>query len=352
MLGLGIGIDLGTTSVIAYLEGKGIVLSEPSVVAFRKDTGRIMALGSPAYKMIGREPDSITVIRPMKDGVVSDFTVTEKMLRYYIKKICENRIFKPNIIVCMPSSVTNLEKRTILDVITTAGAGKACLIEEPLAAALGAGLSITEPRGIMVVDMGGGTCDIAVITMGTVAISASVKAAGNALNESIIKYLKRERDIVIGELTAEDIKKKIGCASLRRDEVAYVAKGKHYISGMPVDFEVTSNEIYLAMRETINTILDGIHSVLESTPPELVSDIYDSGIMLTGGTAMLFGLTDAVEKSTGVKASVADDPVNCVINGIGSVIGDLDFLAENGYLFKSRQDITGEIEEGDRSHEL
>lgn len=341
MFGLNIGIDLGTTSVIVFLEGKGIILSEPSVVAFRTDTGRVMSVGSSAYEMVGRTPDSITVIRPLRDGVVSDFTVTEQMIRYYIQKICGNKIFKPNVIVCMPSTVTSLERRTILDVITASGAAKACLIEEPLAAAIGAGVDIAHPHGIMVVDIGGGTSDAAIITMGSIAISKSVKSAGNVLNEAIMRYCRRERDIIIGELTAEQIKKTIGCAYLRREEVAMVAKGKNYISRMPVNFEITSTETYLAMREHINTLIEGIKSVLEETPPELVADLLAEGILLTGGGAKLYGLDKAIEEETGIKTTVANDPINCVANGIGKVLKNLDILVDNGYLFKTREDITG-----------
>ncbi|MDD6808165.1 MAG: rod shape-determining protein [Oscillospiraceae bacterium] len=345
MLGINIGIDLGTTSVIACVEGKGIVLSEPSVVAFKNDTGKVIAMGKAAYKMIGRDPDSITVVRPMKDGVVSDFTVTEQMLRFYIKKICGNKIFKPNIIVSMPGTVTNLERRTILDVVTASGAGRACLIEEPLAAAIGSGIEISQPSGVMIIDMGGGTTDIAVITMGSMAIANSVKVAGNILNESIVRYLRRERDILVGELTAEQIKKQVGCAYLRQEEVVMVAKGKDYFTGMPIDFEITSTETYLAMREHINLILEAIRDVFEKTPPELVSDIIKEGIVLTGGTALLYGMDKIIAELTGVDVRVADDPLNCVANGIEKVLGDLFFLSENGYLFKSRQDISLAIEE-------
>ncbi|MBQ0135468.1 MAG: rod shape-determining protein [Oscillospiraceae bacterium] len=345
MLGINIGIDLGTTQVVACVEGKGIVLSEPSVVSYRKKTGKIMALGKPALRMVGREPDSVLVVRPMKDGVVSDFTVTEHMLRYFIKQICGNKIFKPNIIVSMPGTVTNLEKRTILDVITASGAGRACLMEEPLAAAIGAGIEINHPGGVMIVDLGGGTTDIAVITMGNMAVASSVKIAGNTLNDDIIRYCRRERDIIIGEQTAEEIKKSVGCAFLRREETATFAKGKDYFTGMPVDFEITSNEAYLAMREHIKLILEAIRDVFERTPPELVSDIIEEGIVLTGGTAQLFGLDKAISKMTKINTRVADDPENCVINGIGKVLGDTFFLEENGYLFKTRQDITGSLEE-------
>lgn len=352
MLGINVGIDLGTTSVIAYLEGKGIVLSEPSVVAYRTSNGKMLALGKAAYKMIGREPDSVTVIRPMKDGVVSDFTVTEQMLRYFIKKICGNKIFKPNIIVSMPGTVTNLERRTILDVITASGAGKACLLEEPVAAAIGAGIDISHPSGVMIIDMGGGTTDVAVITMGTMAIASSVKVAGNILNESIVKYCRRERDILVGELMAEEIKKQIGCAYMREEEIVMVAKGKDYFTGMPIDFEITSTEVYLAMRESINLMLNAVRKVFETTPPELVADIINEGIILTGGTAKLYGMDKVVSDLTGVDVRVADDPLNCVANGIGKVLGDLYFLEENGYLFKSRQDITGTEGDGQEDFDV
>lgn len=345
MLGINIGIDLGTTQVVACVEGKGIVLSEPSIVAYRKKSGKIMALGKPALRMLGKEPDSVLVVRPMKDGVVSDFTVTEHMLRYFIKQICGNKIFKPNIIVSMPGTVTNLEKRTILDVITASGAGRACLMEEPLAAAIGAGIEINHPSGVMIVDLGGGTTDIAVITMGNMAVASSVKVAGNALNEDIIRYCRRERDIIIGEQTAEEIKKSVGCAFLRKEETATFAKGKDYFTGMPIDFEITSNEAYLAMREHIKYLLESIRDVFERTPPELVSDIIEEGIVLTGGTAKLYGLDKAIKELTKINTHVADDPENCVIKGIGKVLGDTFFLEENGYLFKTRQDITGGLEE-------
>lgn len=346
MLGLNIGIDLGTTSVIIYVEGKGVVMTEPSAVAFRTETGKIMAVGGKAIDMVGRCPDSITVIKPMKDGVVSDFTVTEQMIRYYVQKICGNKIFKPNILVCMPSSVTSLEHRTILDVVTASGAGKACLIEEPLAAAIGAGIDISHPKGIMLVDIGGGTSDIAIITMGNIAIGKSLKSAGNILTESIMRYLSKERDVLVGELTAEEIKKTVGCAYLRKGEIAMLAKGKDYVTGMPVSFEVTSTEVYYAIKDHVKDLVEGIRDVLEQTPPDLVGDLLQEGIILTGGGALLHGLDEVIQKATGIKVRVAQDSINCVANGIGKVLKNLDYLADNGYLFKTRQDITG-VEEID-----
>lgn len=349
MLGLNIGIDLGTANVIVYQQGKGIVMSEPSIVAYKTGTGKVLAVGKKAYQMLGKEPDSIEVVRPMRDGVVSNFTVAEHMLRYFIKKICGNEIFKPNIIICMPGTVTNLERRTILDVITASGAGKACLLEEPIAAALGAGIKTLNPHGVMIVDLGGGTTDVAVITMSSMAVASSLKVAGNKLTDDIIRYCSWERNVLIGEQTAEEIKKTVGCAYQRSNELAMIAKGKDYITGMPMEFEITSNEAYFAMRPHILSILDSIVDVLEQTPPELSADIMEEGIVLTGGTALLYGMKEVVQERTGIKTRVADDPLNCVANGIGLCLADLNLLANNGYLFMSRQDISGvaNTEEGD-----
>ena len=341
MPGLNIGIDLGTTNVNVYQQGKGIVMSEPSVVAYRTTTGKMTAVGRTAYKMIGKEPPSIETIRPMKDGVVSDFSVTEQMLRYFIKKICGNEIFKPNIIISMPGTVTNLEKRTILDVITASGAGKACLLEEPLAAAIGAGIETSHPSCVMVVDLGGGTTDVAVITMGSMAVATSIKVAGNTLNDDIRRYCSRERNVLIGEQTAENIKKQIGCAFRRPEGVAMIAKGKDYVTGMPVEFEINSTEVYLCMRTHILNIVDSVMGVLERTPPELAGDIMEEGIILTGGTALLYGLCDIIEERTGIKTRVAENPMDCVVNGIGHCLDHLELLFNNGYLFQTREDISG-----------
>ena len=341
MLGTNIGIDLGTTSILIFVEGKGIVVSEPSAVAFDTDTGRLLAVGQKAADMIGRNPDSITVVKPMRSGVISDFTATKAIVRVLLYKVCKNMVFKPNIVVCMPSTVTNLEKRTILDLVTAAGAGRACLIEEPLAAALGAGLDIRRPMGTMVVDIGGGTADIAVVTMGSISISKSVKIAGNTLDEDIIRYLRRERNIVIGEKTAESIKKRIGCAYLRDTELAIHIKGKHYITGMPITDEVNTTEVYLAMREHLEAIAEGVRSVLEVTPPELAGDISETGILLTGGGALLDGMDKLIEKRTGVHVIIPDDPLECVALGTGYAIEHMDILENNGGIFKTREEITG-----------
>lgn len=340
MLGTNIGIDLGTTSVVVYMEGKGIVLTEPSAVAYDK-SGKIMGIGKKAYDMLGKNPDSIRVVKPLVNGVVSDFTATKHLLQYFISKVCKNMVFRPNVIVGVPSSVTGLEKRTILDIATAAGAAKACLIEEPLAAALGAGLESNRPKGIMIVDIGGGTTDIAVITMGCISISKSIKVAGNAFDEAIARQLRRERDIIIGEKTAEDIKKKIGSAVLRDVELGMTVKGKSYITNLPITFEISSTETFLAMRPQLEAILEAIRSVLEMTPPELASDIIDSGIILTGGGALLRNLDKMVSKKLGIKTRVATDAANCVAIGTGRAISHMDILSQNGYVFKARDEIGG-----------
>lgn len=341
MLGVNIGIDLGTTSIVIYIEGKGIVLAEPSVAAYDTVSGKLIAVGKKAYEMIGRNPDTIRIVKPMRHGVVSDFTATKHILRYFLSKICKNMVFKPNVVVCVPSMVTSLEKRTILDLITAAGAAKACLIEEPLAAALGAGLKSDRPMGAMVVDIGGGTTDVAVITMGCISVSDSVKIAGNAFDEAIMRQIRRERDVIIGERTAEFIKKQIGCSYLRNAELGLTVKGKHFITSMPVSIDVSSTEVYLAMRSHLETIGETVRSVLELTPPELSADIADSGIYITGGGALLHGIDKMLSDKTGVKTFIAKDPLNCVALGTGEALAHIDILSQNGYVFKARDEIGG-----------
>ncbi len=341
MLGVNIGIDLGTTSIVAYVENKGIVMSEPCVAAYEKESGKLVAVGKRAWDMVGKNPDSIRVVQPMSHGVVSDFTATKHILRFFMSKICKNMVFKPNVVVCVPSMATSLEKRTILDLVTAAGAAKACLIEEPLAAALGAGLKSNRPVGAMIVDIGGGTTDIAVITMGCISVSKSIKVAGNALDEAIVRQIRRERDVIIGEKTAEFIKKQIGCSYLRDVELGLTVKGKHFITNMPVSIEVSSTEAYLAMRPHLETISEAVRSVLEMTPPELSADISESGIRLTGGGSLLRGIDEMIQKNTGVKTVVAEDAINCVANGTGEALSHMDILSQNGYVFKARDEIGG-----------
>lgn len=345
MLGKGIGIDLGTTNVVIFVSGKGVVLSEPSVVARSGDDGRVLAIGRSAEKMVGRNPDSVRVIKPMADGVISDFAVTERMLRYYLQKICGNSIFKPHVIVCMPSTVTNLERRTILDAVTKSGAGSACLIEEPLAAAVGAGLDVSHPCGTMVVDIGGGTSDIAVITMGSIAISASLKVAGNKFDQAIMRYVRNKKGVLIGERTAEEIKKQIGGAVPRQVEIAIESRGKNYLTGMPQSFEISSGEVFRALRYPVKKICESIRSVFEMTPPELAADISEQGIVLTGGGSLLFGMDDIIRRKTGIKTTVAPDPVNCVAKGMGEALINKNILTDNGYSYRMREDIVGAEDE-------
>lgn len=341
MLGANIGIDLGTTSIVVFVEGKGVVMSEPCVAAYEKESGKLIGVGKRAWEMIGKNPDSIRVVKPMLHGVVSDFTATKHILRYVLSKICKNMVFKPNVVVCVPSMATGLEKRTILDLVTAAGAAKACLIEEPLAAALGAGLGSNRPVGTMIVDIGGGTTDIAVITMGCISISRSIRVAGNTLDEAIVRQIRRERDVIIGDKTGEYIKKQIGCSFLRDVELGLTVKGKHFITNMPVSIEVSSTEAYLAMRPHLETIAETVRSVLELTPPELSADIAESGIRLTGGGALLRGIDKMIEKKTGVKTTVAESPLNCVALGTGEALSRMDILSQNGYVFKTRDEIGG-----------
>ena len=338
MLAANMGIDLGTTSVKIYLEGKGIVLREPSAVAYNEEN-RIVGIGQRAYDMLEKNPSGIRVVKPMLAGVVSDFTATKQLLQAFMSRVCKNMIFKPNVVVCVPSTVTGLERRTILDLTTAAGAAKACLIEEPLAAALGAGVGFEKPKGVMVIDIGGGTTDIAIVTMGAVSISESVKVAGNAFDEAIQRQLRRERDIVIGSKTAEYIKCKIGSAILRDVELGLTIKGKNYITDMPGTFEVNSTEVYLAMRPCLEQIVEGVRQVLEQTTPDLAGDIIDTGIYITGGSAQLRSLDRMFLNKLGIKTRVAADPVNCVALGTGEALSDMDILSQNGYVFKSRMEL-------------
>lgn len=344
MLGLKIGIDLGTTTTVIYVGGRGIVLSEASVVAFDDDTGEIVAMGEDAKRMREKNPDTLRVVSPLRDGVISDLEVTEQMLRKYIKRICKYRIFKPNVIVCTPSGVTTLEKRTLLSAITSSGAGRACVMEEPLAAIIGAKVKINSPQGILVADIGGGTTDVAVVTMGNIAISNSIKVAGNAMDEAIQRYVRRERDILIGLSTAEELKKTIGCAYLPTEEIAVTCKGKNFIGGMPCSFEITSTEVYLAIRECVEKIAESIRETLECTPPELVADIYGNGLILTGGGAKIYGLEKMLSERLSMRVKLADEPELCVAKGIGYGFKNMQFMKNNGYIFRAGEDVDGYID--------
>lgn len=333
MFGFGaeIGIDLGTASVLVYIKGKGIVLTEPSVVAIDRNTDQILAVGSDARKMLGRTPGNIVAIRPLKDGVISDYEVTERMLRYFIQKTCgKNRFFfKPKIIVCVPSGVTEVEKRAVIDATTEAGGGKTYLIEEPIAAAIGAGLDITKPDGNMVVDIGGGTSDIAVISLGGIVVSESIKVAGDKFDDAIIKYMRKAHNILIGERTAEDLKINIGTAYPKAQSTKMDCRGRDLITGLPKTITITTEEMLEALEEPVNAIADVVHSVLEKTPPELASDISTRGIVMTGGGALLNGLNKLIEKRTGIPTYIAEDAVSCVATGTGMSLNHLDALEKS-----------------------
>ena len=325
-----IGIDLGTATIQVYIKGKGIVLSEPSVVAKDVDTGRILAIGEEARRMIGRTPGNIVAVRPLREGVIADYETTEQMLRYFIDKVAgKSLLFKPRIMVCVPSGVTTVEKRAVLEAATQAGAKETYLIEEPLAAALGAGLDIAEPCGAMVVDIGGGTTDVAVLSLGGVVVSSSIRVAGDMFDDSIIRFLRREKKLMIGERTAEDIKIKVGTAVIDLRKETMEVRGRDLVSGMPKTTVVTSTETRHAMAEPIGLIVDCVRNVLERTPPELASDIIDRGIVMTGGGAMLFGLDQLITKQTSIPTHLAEDAEICVAKGTGIALDSLALLGNH-----------------------
>ena len=325
-----VGIDLGTANVLIYIQGKGIVLNEPSVVALNKDTGEVLAVGEDARLMLGRTPSNIIAVRPLKDGVISDYDTTERMLKFFIRKTCgSGRFFKPRIMVCVPSGVTEVEKRAVSEAATMAGAKEVYLMEEPIAAAIGAGLDIMSPDGVMVIDIGGGTTDIAVISLGGIVTSASVKIAGDRFDDAIIKYMRKAHKLFIGERTAEQLKFNIGTAFPREESVTMECRGRDMVSGLPVSVTVTSEEMYDALDEPLTTICEAVHSVLEKTPPEVAADISSSGIMLTGGGALLWGLDKRIEDKTKIKVRIAEDPKSCVAVGTGQALKHIDAISSN-----------------------
>ncbi len=328
MFGFGqdIGIDLGTATVIAYVKGKGIVLREPSVVAVDKNSGDVLAVGQEARRMLGRTPGNIIATRPLRDGVISDYTVTEKMLKYFINKVCGKFIFAPRIMICIPSQVTEVEKRAVIDAASQAGARKVYLIEEPIAAAIGAGIDISKPCGNMIVDIGGGTTDIAVISLGGSVVSTSLKVAGDKLDEAIVKYIKRKHNIMIGERTAEDLKINIGCVYPKIQDVEMDIRGRDLSTGLPKTITVYSSEMLEALIEPAMMIVDAVHSVLEKTPPELSSDISDRGIYMTGGGCLVDGLDKLLQEKTGINVMIAEDAISCVALGTGKALDNLDAL--------------------------
>ena len=327
MLTTDIGIDLGTASILVYVKGKGVVLKEPSVVAFDRDTNDIKAIGEEARLMLGRTPGNIVAVRPLRQVVISDYRVTEVMLQYFIRKAVGKKTFKkPVISVCVPSGVTEVEKKAVEDATLNAGARKVEIIEEPIAAAIGAGIDITRPCGNMIVDIGGGTSDIAVISLGGPVVSTSIKIAGDDFDEAIVRYMRKKHNLLIGERTAEDIKIKIGSAYKRPEVATLDVRGRNLVTGLPKTVTVTSEETEEALKETTSQIVEAVHSVLEKTPPELAADIADRGIVLTGGGSLLQGLEELIEEKTGINTMTAEDPMTAVAIGTGKYV---EFLSGN-----------------------
>lgn len=324
-----IGIDLGTASVLVYVKGKGVILNEPSVVAIDKNTGRLLKVGAEAHAMLGRTPGNIVAIRPLREGVISDYDMTERMLKEFIHKVCGGfRLFKPRIIICIPTGITEVEERAVVDAGIQAGARRVYLIEEPVAAAIGAGIDISRPDGNMVVDIGGGTSDIAVISLSGVVESASIKVAGDQFNEAIVKYMRRKHNLLVGERTAEQMKIEIGCVFPREQELAMEIKGRCLLTGLPKTLTITSTEMLEAFEEPIERIIEAIHGVLERTPPELVADISNNGIVMTGGGSLISGFDKLVESRTGIHTIVAEGAVSCVAEGTGKSLDSLNSMTD------------------------
>lgn len=323
-----IGIDLGTATVLVYTQGKGIVLQEPSVVAIDTNTDRILKVGKEAQQMLGRTPGNITAVRPLRDGVISQYEVTLKMIQYFIRKACGNLFFPPRVMICIPSGITEVEERAVLDAAREAGAHKTYLIEEPKAAAIGAGLNIYAPVGNMVVDIGGGTTDVAVLSLGGVVVSESIKIAGDKFDEAIMRYVRRKYNVLIGERTAEAIKKHIGAVYDHPKAKTVEVKGRCMNQGLPKVITISSKEMIEALAEPITAVLDAVCSVIERTPPELLGDILKNGIVMTGGGSLLYGFDQLVTRVTGIPTRVANDAVSCVAIGTGKSLDNLDMLSE------------------------
>lgn len=333
MFGYGqeIGIDLGTASVLVYVRGRGVVLQEPSVVAIDSSSKKLLAVGEAAQKMLGRTPGNIIAIRPLKDGVISDYEITEHMLRSFLNKVCGKRVFsfKPRVIVCVPSGVTEVEERAVIDAAIAAGARKAYIIEEPIAAAIGAGIDIAKPNGNMVVDIGGGTADVAVISLGGIVVSTSIKVAGDKFDEAIVRYVRKKYNIAIGERTAEELKMTVGCVFPRDEDISIEIRGRSLVSGLPKTISISSSEMMEALEEPVTAIVEAVHSTLEKTPPELVGDISTNGIILTGGGSLIHGLDQLLQRETGINVRVADDAISCVAIGTGKSLDNISVLRQS-----------------------
>lgn len=328
MLGKSIGIDLGTSTVLIYVRGKGVVLREPSVVAMDKTTGRYLKVGYEAQEMLGRTPKNIVAIRPMKDGVISDFDTTEYMLRYFIRKVNGHSIFHPDVVICVPSKINEVEERAVRLAAANAGAGSIDLIEEPMAAALGSGIDISRPRGVMVVDVGGGTTDVAVISLNDIVLSDSVKCAGDKFDEAIIRYVRKAYGIVIGKRTAEDIKIRIGCLSPRPAPLTMTVRGRSVSTGLPREFIISSENVMSALSDCAAAITETVHDILSRTPPELISDISADGITLTGGGSLIYGMDKMLASKVGIQVHRDEDAAQCVAKGTGTAIDHIENMSD------------------------
>ena len=334
-----IGIDLGTASVLVYVKNKGIVLNEPSVVAMDKNTGKLLKVGEEARQMLGRTPGNIVAIRPLREGVISDYDMTERMLKEFIRKVAGFMVFKPRVIICVPSGITEVEERAVVDAGIQSGCRRVYLIEEPIAAAIGAGIDIMKPDGHMVVDIGGGTADIAVISLGGVVESASIKVAGDQFNEAVVKYMRRKHNILVGDSTAEKMKIAIGCVYPREDEAFMDVKGRCLLTGLPKTITVSSAEMMEAFEEPTERILESIHAVLERTPPELVADVSTNGIMMTGGGSMVYGFDKLITSRTGIATSVAENAIACVAEGTGRSLDMITDMQEGTMNLSRRRQV-------------
>ncbi|MCX8036658.1 MAG: rod shape-determining protein [Candidatus Sumerlaeia bacterium] len=329
LFSMDIGIDLGTATTLVYVRGVGIVLCEPSVVAIDRNTGKPLAVGAEAKRMLGRTPANIVAIRPMKDGVIADFETTQEMLRYFIRRVrMEQRKYAhPRVIISVPSGITEVEKRAVRESAEQAGASEVHMIEEPMAAAIGAGLPVTEPSGSMIIDIGGGTTEVAVVSLGGIVVSKSVRVAGDEMDNAIIQHIKRKYNLMVGERTAEDIKIKIGSADVLPEEKTYTIKGRDLVAGLPRTIQISSEEIREALAEPVNTIVDAVKSCLERTPPELAADIMDGGIVMAGGGSQLQGLDTLLHAETGLPVRLADNPETAIVLGTGKVLESLELLS-------------------------
>jgi rod shape-determining protein MreB len=332
VFGSDIGIDLGTATVIIYVKNKGIVLREPSVVAIDLENGKILAVGNEAKNMVGRTPGNVISVRPLRDGVIADYSMTEAMLQYFMKRINKGfrRFFRNRVMICVPSGATDVERRAVLEAAVDVGARSAFLIEEPMAAAIGANLNVEEPRGKMIVDIGGGTSDIAVISLGGIVVSKSLRIGGDKFDEAIMRYLRKHYSLAIGEQTAENLKIMIGTCGQQDEEMSMVLKGRDLVQGLPRQIEISSTAVSQAIGEMIQTLVDGVRNVLEITPPELSADIIDGGIVLTGGGSLLRGLPELITEQTGINCFCADDPMESVALGTGKALAEIDKLKTTG----------------------